>query len=265
MIPTESPLLPTQAPQWGSWQKWLNSPPGKYILDWEQECFNRIVSNLFGFHALQIGLPQLNTLSENRMPLQAVLINPHDTKPFKNDATWHVLEGLPGELPFANESIDLLVLPHILEFSADPHQVLREAERVLVPEGRLVISGFNPASLWGIKQFLSSLIGNPYLPPEGQLISLIRLKDWLKLLNFSLDRGHFGCYKPPLRSESGMTRMNYLEPMGNRWWPIFGAVFLVSAVKRQEGVRLVGRIPEIRVPSLKQLNPVTERNKLKSK
>ena len=62
-----------------------------------------------------------------------------------------------------------------------------------------------------------------------------------------------------------MTRMNYLEPMGNRWWPIFGAVFLVSAVKRQEGVRLVGRIPEIRVPSLKQLNPATERNKLKSK
>jgi hypothetical protein len=128
-----------------------------------------------------------------------------------------------------------------------------------VPEGRLILSGFNPASLWGARQYLGRLIGKPFLPREGQFINLLRIRDWLKLLNFSLDRGHFACYKLPLQSESGIQRMNYLEPMGNRWWPIFGGVFMVSAVKRHPGMRLVGRVAQKRPQSLRQLNPVVER------
>ena len=151
-----------------------------------------------------------------------------------------------------------MVLPHVLEFAADPHQILREAERVLRPEGRLIISGFNPASLWGMRQYLSRLIGSPYLPRDGQFISLLRIKDWLKLLNFSLDRGHFGCYKLPLSGASGMARMDFMEPAGNRWWPIFGAVFLVSAVKRQQGIRLIGQVQSLRIPALTQLSPAAE-------
>ena len=155
-----------------------------------------------------------------------------------------------------------MVLPHVLEFAADPHQILREVDRVLRPEGRLIISGFNPASLWGARQYCSRLIGNPYLPRDGQFISLIRIKDWLKLLNFSLDRGHFGCYKFPLQGQSSMGRMDFLESMGNRWWPIFGAVFLVSAIKRQQGIRLIGQIAPVRIPAIQQLTPAAERNQL---
>jgi hypothetical protein len=121
------------------------------------------------------------------------------------------------------------------------------------------LSGFNPASLWGARQYLGRLIGKPFLPREGQFINLLRIRDWLKLLNFSLDRGHFTCYKLPLQSESAIQRMNYLEPMGNRWWPIFGAVFMVSAVKHHPGMRLVGRVAQKRPQSLRQLNPVVER------
>ena len=150
----------------------------------------------------------------------------------------------------------------MLEFAADPHQILREIDRVLRPEGRLIISGFNPASLWGARQYLSRLIGNPYLPRDGQFISLIRIKDWLKLLNFSLDRGHFGCYKLPLQGQSSMGRMAFLESMGNRWWPIFGAVFLVSAIKRQQGIRLIGRVAPVRIPAIPQLTPAAERNQI---
>ena len=208
-------------------------------------------------------MPQFNALAENRMPLHALLIQPNDNFECVAHFNWHPIEGNPNELPFASESVDLLVLPHVLEFAADPHQILREAERVLRPEGRLVISGFNPASLWGVRQYLSHLIGNPYLPRDGQFISLIRVKDWLQLLNFSLDRGHFGCYKLPLQGQSGMARMDFLEPMGNRWWPIFGAVFLVSAIKRQQGIRLVGKAPIKLIPAIPKLNPVAERNKLK--
>ncbi len=232
------------------------------MLAWEQECFDQIVADIFGFHAIQIGLPQINTLVENRMPLQALLLNSNDSREYAARFNWHLIEGNTSELPFANESLDLVVLPHVLEFAADPHQILREIDRVLRPEGRLIISGFNPASLWGARQYLSRLIGNPYLPRDGQFISLIRIKDWLKLLNFSLDRGHFGCYKLPLQGQSSMGRMAFLESMGNRWWPIFGAVFLVSAIKRQQGIRLIGRVAPVRIPAIPQLTPAAERNQI---
>ena len=262
MIPT--PPIPSQmpAPPWSSWEKWLQSPPGQYVLGWEQKCFDHIVADVFGFHAVQIGLPQINALSENRMPLHALLVNSQDSRKDSHRFSWRVIEGHPNELPFANESIDLIVLPHVLEFAADPHQILREVDRVLLPEGRLVISGFNPASLWGARQYLSRLIGNPYLPRDGQFIGLLRIKDWLQLLNYSLDRGHFGCYKFPLHGEPAMNRMDFLEPMGNRWWPIFGAVFIVSAIKRHKGMRLIGQVASVRLPAINQLAPAAERNQL---
>ena len=196
------------------------------------------------------------------MPLQVLLIHSDDSHEYAARFHWHLIEGNSSELPFANESLDLIVLPHVLEFAADPHQILREVDRVLRPEGRLIISGFNPASLWGARQYCSRLIGSPYLPRDGQFISLIRIKDWLKLLNFSLDRGHFGCYKFPLQGQSSMSRMDFLESMGNRWWPIFGAVFLVSAIKRQQGIRLIGQIAPVRIPAIQQLTPAAERNQL---
>ena len=181
------------------------------MLAWEQRCFDQIVADVFGFHAVQIGLPQINTLSENRMPLHAILIHSNDSRSHTTNYNWHLIEGDSTNLPFASESIDLIVLPHVLEFATDPHQILREVDRVLRPEGRLIISGFNPASLWGARQYLSRLVGTPYLPRDGQFISLIRTKDWLELLNFSLDRGHFGCYKFPLQGETAMGKMNFLE------------------------------------------------------
>jgi SAM-dependent methyltransferase len=251
------------APPWSSWEKWLQSPPGRYVLRWEQQCFDQIVADVFGFHALQIGLPQMNALSENRMPLHALFIHANDNLEYASRFNWHLIEGNTSELPFANESLDLVVLPHVLEFAADPHQILREVDRILRPEGRLVISGFNPASLWGARQYLSRLIGNPFLPRDGQFISLIRVKDWLQLLNYSLDRGHFGCYKFPLHGESSMSRMEFLESMGNRWWPIFGAVFLVSAIKRHKGMRLIGQVQPVRIPAITQLSPAAERNQLR--
>ena len=263
MIPT--PPIPSQmpTPPWTSWEKWLQSPPGRYVLGWEQRCFDQIVCDVFGFHALQIGLPQMNALNENRMPLHALLVHANDNRECANRFNWHLVEGNSTELPFANESLDLVTLPHVLEFATDPHQILREVDRVLRPEGRLIISGFNPASLWGARQYLSRLIGSPYLPRDGQFISLIRIKDWLQLLNYSLDRGHFGCYKLPLQGDAAMKRMDFLESMGNRWWPIFGAVFLVSAIKRQQGIRLIGQIQTVRVPSMTQLSPAAERSQLR--
>lgn len=215
--------------------QWLESAPGQYVLDWEQNQVDRMVGNVFGYHAMQLGLPQYNFLRTSRIQYKG------RSKAILQGAADHgaALVTNPENLPFDTQSIDLLVLPHVLECTSNPHQVLREAERVLVPEGRVVITGFNPWSLWGGRERIPGL--DPLMPVPADLqISLVRLKDWFKLLSFDVDRGRFGCYAPHCQSQKWLSRWAFMEAAGDRWWPVCGAVYVVSAVKRVAGMRLVG-------------------------
>lgn len=220
--------------------EFLRSPQGRYVLAWEQQHLDRAVSDIFGYHALQLGLPEVDALRENRMPLRLCAA---DRRREEGDGgcTLRVLNRYE-ELPFATQSIDLVVMPHILEFATEPHQVLREVDRVLVPEGQVVITGFNPLSLWGLRQFLTRLGMEPYLPREGQFIALPRIKDWLKLLSFEVNRGRFGCYLPWVRSDRWLQRWRFMDRAGDRWWPVLGSIYMVTAVKRVRGMRLVGAV-----------------------
>ncbi len=256
--------------------RWLQTPPGRYLLDWEQRQVDEAVVDLFGFNALQLGLPELQGLRANRMRHrwlaldsveQFVLPAPspeddaatgHDPAPqgrfSQFDSSSLLVEAGPtlrcafDALPFESNSLDLIVLPHALELADDPHQTLREVERVLRPEGRLVILGLNPASLWGLRQNLGRLRrhvwpGSPdglFLPRAGEFIGYWRLRDWLRLLNFEVERAQFGCYRPPLRTEPWLKRWQWMEEAGMRWWTVFGAVYFMVAVKRVHGMRLVG-------------------------
>ena len=147
-------------------------------------------------------------------------------------------------LPFAANSLDLVVLPHTLELSNDPHATLREVERVLVAEGRVVICGLNPASLWGLRQRRGHVLqrlgyDELFLPQSGDFIGYWRLRDWLRLLSFEVESGSFGCYRPALTSQKWLSRFDWMDRAGSRWWPIFGAVYFLVAVKRVRGVRLL--------------------------
>lgn len=197
-----------------------------------------LTADIFGFNAVQIGLPQINALQANRMPHKWLT----DTNlQFQQDAASPIVVVHDfTELPFASQSLDLVVLPHVLEFVEEPHQVLREVERVLIPEGQVIICGFNPASLWGLRQVAGYLTGAHFLPRTGEFISLPRLKDWLKLLNMEVNRGHFGCYAPPCMTEKWLSRFAFMEKAGGRWWPFLGAVYMVQAIKRVRGMRLIG-------------------------
>jgi len=217
------------------WREWLASPAGRYALAWQQGQFDAMVADVFGYHALQCGLPELDTLRENRIQHRFRALQPDDA-PAPADLWLDHYEALP----FASQSLDLVVLPHVLEFAEDPHQVLREVDRVLRPEGRLVVSGFNPVSLWGARHLAGRAVGRPWLPGNGQPIGLPRLRDWLKLLGFEQERGRFGCYRPACRTERWLERTRFLESAGDRWWPICGAVYMVCAVKRVRAMRLVG-------------------------
>jgi SAM-dependent methyltransferase len=208
--------------------KWFHTPAGRYILDWEQGQFDSAIEDVFGFNAVQIGLPEIDFLRESRIAL----------KVRAGTQAGSALLTEAGKLPLASQSIDLVLLPHVLEFAEQPHQILREAERVLMPEGSIVISGFNPLSLWGAKRAFVRRDERP-VPWCGRFLGLLRLKDWLSLLGFELNGGRFGRYAPPFTQTRWLQRFEFMEKAGDRWWPICGGVYVVRAIKRTVGMRLV--------------------------
>ena len=240
---------------------WLQTAPGRVLLEWEQDRLDHAVADAFGFHALQLGLPELEGLRANRMPHRWVACDSlvgHEALPLPPPSDELITSQLAVEpialycefdaLPFPENSIDLVVLPHSLELARDPHRTLREVDRVLVPEGRVVIAGFNPASLWGLRQRAGRVrrgmgFGRDaplYLPRAGEFIGYWRLRDWLHLLGFEVEGGRFGCYRPPLMSPTWLERFGWMDRVGDRWWPVLGAVYFLEAVKRVRGMRLVG-------------------------
>jgi SAM-dependent methyltransferase len=248
-------------------QDFFQTPQGRYLLAWERSQVDRVVADIFGFHALQLGLPELDALRANRMPHRWLASNlgsdPAAPPSDPDNAAHGSTTQPPGQrqnaaaasvdllcdfaaLPFPANSLDLVVLPHTLELDADPHATLREVERVLVPEGRVVVCGVNPASLWGLRQRRAHLyrrfgVGQLFLPREGEFIGYWRLRDWLRLLSFEVESGRFGCYRPAVLGDAMLERFAWMDRAGARWWPIFGAVYFLVAVKRVRGMRLLGR------------------------
>jgi SAM-dependent methyltransferase len=209
--------------------EWLDTPQGRYVQSWEQARVDRMVADVFGYNAVQIGLLEHDYLRANRMPFK---LHCEDALPGPPRA----LTCDPVQLPFPATSIDLLVLPHVLEFAADPHAVLREVERVLVPEGHVLITGFNPFSLWGARRRLRER--EPF-PWNGDWLSVPRLRDWFKLLSLESQAGGFGCYCPPVRSEKWLARLHFMEAAGDRWWPFLGGTYVLQGIKRVRGMRLI--------------------------
>jgi len=205
---------------------WFDSELGQYVLAREQAWFDAVSVDLFGFNAMQAGHCGVDCLRANRMPHR-----------FCAGSDQGELRCLAEQLPIASQSLDLLALPHQLEFSAHPHQLLREAERVLRPEGRLLIAGFNPLSLWGLRRTLIRREAD--WPWRGRFIHLARIKDWLALLGFELAGGRMACYAPPLEHAAWIKRFAFLEAAGDRWWALGGGVYLIHAVKRVHGMRLI--------------------------
>jgi SAM-dependent methyltransferase len=205
---------------------WVQTPLGQHLLTREQDYYDEVVADIFGYNAFQVGMPGVDLLRASRIPFRC-----------------HVCAEGPAELradsrdlPIASNSTDLVVLPHVLEFDQHPHQILREVARILMPEGQLVLSGFNPFSLWGGRRAFHR--GDDY-PWRGRFITLMRVKDWLALLGFEIVGGQMACYAPPSRQQKWIERFGFMESAGTRWWPIGGGVYFLQAVKKVRGVRLI--------------------------
>ncbi|MEO8038548.1 MAG: class I SAM-dependent methyltransferase [Betaproteobacteria bacterium] len=226
---------------------WFETPLGAYLLRRELAYFDAEVVDVFGFNALQFGLAEYDFLRMSRVPMRAAVGHEGPVR----------LRADLCELPVASGEVDIVAMPHTLEFSPNPHQALREVQRVLRPEGRLVVSGFNPWSLWGAARLLRSRSGE--FPWCGQFVGLARIKDWLALLGFEVTAGRMTAYAPPCRGEQWLERMRFMEHAGDRWWPFAGGVYFLHAVKRVTGMRLI--TPKWRMSTAKRkvLAPIPQR------
>ncbi|PKM42607.1 MAG: methyltransferase [Gammaproteobacteria bacterium HGW-Gammaproteobacteria-1] len=209
--------------------RWYDSPLGRSLAAGERVILDDTLGNLFGYHLLQVGAPQHADLTAaSRISHRMVLVDNAAGLPPLAGSEGCI--GLPEALPVAADSLDLLLLPHTLGFADQPHQVLREAERVLIPEGHVAILGFNPWSLWGLYRLV--LGWRRRAPWCGRFLSPWRVKDWLSLLGFDTVLLRHIHHRPPLHHPGLLRRLAFLERWGARWWPVLGGGYLLVARKR---------------------------------
>ncbi|HEY5603328.1 MAG TPA: methyltransferase domain-containing protein [Gammaproteobacteria bacterium] len=215
---------------------WYRRQPGDWLAEREVELLDEVLPTLFGYHLLQVGVSYPgDCLAKSKIPHQMVM--DVDEPPCLDDSRESLvhrkiayLRGIPEQLPFAADSLDVLLLSHTLEFTSEPHQVLREVDRALIPEGHAVILGFNPWGWWMWWRLILGWRGKP--PWCGRFIPVSRLKDWLQLLGFDIVAHHSYFYRPPFSSKRLLQKLKFMERFGRRFWPFFCGAYLLVARKR---------------------------------
>jgi SAM-dependent methyltransferase len=225
---------------------WLATPLGRRCLSHEQRLLRRTLDRVFGEQWLQVGIwgakDQFSRYA--RTQRVAVLDAPGTEAPDLVSAV--------DRLAIASDSIDALLLPHTLERSATPHAVLREAARVLRPDGCLLVLGFSPAAFWGIRHLIAR---DGYPPGSRHLIREGRLGDWLELLSFDVEPAIGYCHTLPLeklRRTGSLPR----ERWARRWLPFLAGGYLLVARKRT--VNLTPFRPAFRRPRLRAVGGLIE-------
>lgn len=209
-----------------NYKRWYETEEGKAVLYKVEVYLAQCQEEIFGYYAIEQGvLTSIHSLlSSSRIP-HCYSIDQQGSAD---------LAAQPDFLPIVADNIDLLVASHVLECSVRPHQVLREIDRVLVPEGHCFIIGFSPFSFAGLENVF---IRNKERSKKYRLRTVGGSKDWLKLLGFDiLEVRHFG-YRPAIKSKGRLPAMiwnslGWLETLGERYLPLFGNVYVIHAKKQ---------------------------------
>ncbi|MEM7026642.1 MAG: class I SAM-dependent methyltransferase [Pseudomonadota bacterium] len=206
---------------------WFISPLGQQVMQLEKQQMEEVLPELFGYHILQIGKPASEDyIDSSKISHKAYLcLDEHEL--IENGNT---IQSLAEHIPIASDSIDVAVLPHVFEYSKDPHRLLRELDRVLIDDGHIVIIGINRFSLWGLWHVI--LCWWDKIPWNGRLISIPRMKDWFALLDFEVKKVRYCFYAPPFRKTSWQMKFKPLERLGAYCWPFLGGIYVIVGKKR---------------------------------
>ena len=224
---TEQPASPDAM---ASVNAWLETPFGRALLLQEARVVEEALDGLFGEHCVQLGIwGETNTFLRFARTQRSLFIADIGNVATAADANQSGAIGHMHRLPIESESVDVVLLPHTLDYSDDrSHAVLREADRVLRPHGHLVVLGFKPGGLWGLRR----LIPGAGLPPgAARPLSDRRLSDWLQLLDMRIYGVTRYFFRWPLPGNKGQTSQVW-ENRGRRFWPELAACYMLTAQKR---------------------------------
>ena len=225
-----SALSSSSQPVLESIRSWFTSDLGRHVLKTELAMLEQLLPGLFGYHLAQLSVQDITL---------------HDASPIQNkiiinlDTAKGGLISNPTQLPFANDSIDVALLHHLLDFAESPQKILLELSRVTLAMGHILIVGFNPISLWGGWRTVARCAGRKGTAPwNGVFIRPGRLMDWLSLLNFKIDRAQYSIYRPPISQYLGEVN-DYSDGVSRTLNLPIGAVYVIVARKHIGAARSI--------------------------
>lgn len=207
-------------------QEWYRSPLGAEVAAIEDSCAQRLLNDTFGYFLVQIGATESFRAAMASTRIRHRILMPCVTE---TSAGTVQIVGAPSQLPFAADAIDAVFLPHTLDFWPKPRAVLREVERVLIPEGRVIVMGFNALSLWGLVSLVQRRTGA--MPWCGHFRTAHTVEDWLSVLGFDIECRESLIFRPPITAALGPGLASFDE-IGRRVGPALGGIYVIRAVKR---------------------------------
>ena len=214
---------------------WFESSLGQSLLEQERLHCRKLVPSGYYPRSLQVGLPSVNFLdgieTGGRFFIGQHVLHTHGEPGASGSDPLQCAVAKASAMPFADKTHNLIVLPHTLDFCDDPHSVLREVNHILVPQGCVVITGFNQVSMWGAVRLMMK--GAKRQPWNGNYRRVGRVQDWLSLLGFELVGAIMMTYQPPLQNEKWRSKLEFIDRAGARWWPGLGAVYVIIWRKKE--------------------------------
>lgn len=206
-----------------NWDSWLTHEfLGSSLLKDESVLLARLLKSHYGKHALLLGVPgQQPLLQSIDIPCRTLM-----SPPIQHAYSKGIVESDFHELPILSGSIDLVILPHTLEFVDNPRQLLAEACRIVKPEGLIAVCGFNPYGTWGVKKWMSS---HQTMPWAGNFIPSHKVKGWLRLADFALEDQSAALFRPPLRHTALYQKLQFIEKIGHTCFSIIGGAYILLA------------------------------------
>ncbi len=209
-------------------QAWHATPLGCALSQATLEHVTRLIPGVYYPTAVQLGMHHLDLFAGVDRGLAVQIADA--SQEFDSPDVIAACEALP----FGARSVNLLILAYLLDFAQEPHRALREACDVLVPEGCLVVCGFNRWSLWGLRRLLTP---HPRpVPWQGTFLSPGRVQDWIRLLGLELLCATMAFYRPPVSTTAVLSRLQFVEKVGDRWWPMLAGAYILVARKKQLGL-----------------------------
>lgn len=201
-------------------EQWYNSYFGEALQSQLQRCITRFIEQSFGYYAVEFGLSHKHSLlAESRVKHRFCGVTN-----LSNQATKQSFVTGLAALPVEGASVDLVIANHVLEMSTTPHQVVREIDRILTPDGECVLIGFNPISLMGLRHFLRPYENHAFYTQK-------RVKDWFSVLGFEVKQTQTLSYQPHWAGHFIYKKTQCLERWGQRWSLPFGRIYVLHLKK----------------------------------